>query len=193
MTNYKLARFVILSFALLLLAPSAASALPAAGSNELRLDSTYVIPGYAYTGFNHLWTNETGGGSATIFGFGMAYGRFVTDNVEIGTGLTLIYQGGDGSSVTIPGVSPFLRLFQPTGPNSGIFGAAVVGIHYMAPDQGDGITMLSPGVDLGVEFFPAPSWSLRLGPSYRYVHESRGDASFSMHTIGVNWAIVGYF
>jgi hypothetical protein len=194
MKNYtRLASFVVLSLVALLLAPSAATALPAAGSNELRLDSTYITPGYAYTGFNHLWSSESGSGSVTIFGFGIAYGRFVTDNVEIGTSFTLIYAGDDDSSVTIPGISPFVRLFQPTGANSGIFGAGVVGIHYLSPDEGDGITMLSPGVDLGLEFFPAASWSLRVGPNYRYVRESQGDATLTLHSLGFNWALAGYF
>ena len=192
--HLRLSTFVVLSVLACLLVPAAASAMPTAGSNELRIDNTYVLPGYGYSGFNHLWSSESGAGSADMFGFGLAYGRFVTEVFEVGTGLTLIYVGGDGANSTvIPGFSPFLRLFHPVGPSTAIFGAALVGVHFSLRDEGPTITILSPGIDLGFEFFPAESWSLRVGPSYRYVHESISGDSLTLHSVGVNWAIAGYF
>lgn len=38
-----------------------------------------------------------------------------------------------------------------------------------------------------------PAQSLRVGPSYRYIHESISGDSLTLHSVGVNWAIAGYF
>jgi len=190
---------VSLSFSLV---PAMATAMPAAGSNELRIDSTYLMPGYSITGFNHYSVSSGGqSDSMSMLGFGFAYGRFLTNEVEIGSSLTFIYMGSDGDSVMAPGLSPFLRGFFAVGPNIAFYAAAVLGFQ-QATDSSSGspdmtTTLLSAGVDLGLEFFLADSWSLRVGPTYRYVDVSMSMGSSSADSteqiIGLNWAIAGYF
>ena len=66
--------------------------------------------------------------------------------------------------------------------------------------QGDiSANILSVGLDFGIEVFPVESWSLRMGPTYRYIHEglssSRTTATSTVtdNVLGINWGIAGYF
>jgi hypothetical protein len=193
---------LVLALLSISLLPAMATAMPTAGSNELRIDSTYLMPGYSITGFNH-YSMSSGGqtDSMSLLGFGFAYGHFLTNEVEIGTSLTFLYMGSDGDSVMAPGLSPFLRGFFPVAPTTAFYAAAVVGFQHATESRSGGSdmnnTLLSAGVDLGLEFFLADSWSLRVGPTYRYVHESMSMGSTSVsgseQIIGLNWAIAGYF
>ena len=200
MRNLALHLACTLTFATLLLAPSPATATPKEGSNELRIDSSYLMPGYSVTGLTHTFGVSGAGASSssqTIFGIGFAYGRFLTDNFEIGTSLTLIYLSSGSSTATAPGFSPFIRGFTMVSERAGFFASATAGLQYVSEDGGTSITELIAGVDLGFEFFLAESWSLRVAPTYRYVHESLSNGSSSAsaheHVLGLNYAIAGYF
>jgi hypothetical protein len=190
-----------LALASWLIAPAVAQAMPTAGSNELRIDSSYLIPGYSISGFNHHSMSTSGttsySDSQTVFGLGFAYGRFLSDHFEIGSSLTLLYIESGGSSATAPGIAPFLRGFTVVSERAAFYGAVVVGLQYVSDSTDTSITEMSVGFDLGFELFPADSWSLRIGPTYRYINEdlSGGGASASAHdnVFGVNWALAGYF
>jgi hypothetical protein len=177
--------------------PGLASAMPRAGSNELRLDGTYILPGTTISGLNRV---STDGYTSTRFGLGFSLGRFLTDNLEVGASVSLLYlqtstSGGSSSSMTSPGLYPFLRLFGRAGEHLGIYGTAVAGYQAMIPDEGDSLSAWSAGGDLGAELFLADAWSLRIGPTYRYISSSgTGSASQGAeHSYGVNWGIAGYF
>jgi len=191
----------------LLFVPSLAVAMPVAGSNELRIDSSYLIPGYSITGLNHHSMGSSGTSnsttSETLFGFGFAYGRFLTENLEIGTSLTMLYVTSGNTSATAPGFAPFIRAFAPIGDRVAFFGSVTTGLQYVTESSSSSttsspnITEWSAGVDAGLEFFPADSWSLRVGPTYRYIHEglSSGGSSATVtdNIFGLNWAFAGYF
>jgi hypothetical protein len=53
MKNPTLVLASVLASLSLWLVPSVAAAMPAVGSNELRIDRTYVLTGYSLLGFNH--------------------------------------------------------------------------------------------------------------------------------------------
>ena len=195
-------RVLSISFTLtcLLVAPSIATATPAAGTNELRIDGSYLIPGYSITGYNHTSIsspNTSNSANTTLVGVGFAYGRFLTDNLEIGTTLSLYYLKGTGAASTTPGIAPFVRGFAMVADHVGAFCGATAGIQRSSQDNGPDQTGLMLGADLGAEFFLADSWALRVGPTYRYLHESMTVANTSItaseNVFGVNWAIAGYF
>lgn len=197
-----ISKLLSISFSLscLLIAPSIATAAPTAGTNELRIDGSYLIPGYSITGYNHTSTSlsdTSGSTSMTLFGVGFAYGRFLTDNVEIGTTLSLYYSKAGGSSSTMPGIAPFVRGFAMVADHVGVFCGGTAGIQVSSQDNAPDRTGLMLGADLGAEFFLADSWALRVGPTYRYLHESMTVANNTLTTsgnvFGVNWAIAGYF
>jgi hypothetical protein len=207
MKNLSLRTFVppILFSAVLLsavLAPSPATATPAAGTNELRIDGAYLVPGATIAGYNHTSISSSGtvsqssSTSQTLMGVGFAYGRFLTDNLEVGTTLSVLYSKY-GSSTTAPGIAPFVRGFAMVAEHIGVFASGTAGIQEEYPEHGANTTQLMLGTDLGAEFFLADSWSLRIGPTYRYLHESvtvnSKSASTAENVLGVNWAIAGYF
>jgi len=190
-------------FAALAFAPLAQAATPQAGSNEFRLDSTYIIPGISFSGLTHESANSTSGLSSgtTLFGAGFAYGRFLSDNFEIGSALSLLRLSGSGSTAEWGyGVSPFARAFAMVSERIAVFGGATGGIQLFSTSSSSSsstsdITQLSMGADAGAEFFIGDSWSLRLGPTYRYLRQSMSGSSTTSSTnvYGVNWAIAGYF
>jgi hypothetical protein len=96
-------------FAALAFAPLAQAAPPQAGSNEFRIESSYMIPGISVVGFTHESASSSGlSSSTTLFGAGFAYGRFLTDNFEIGSALSILRLSGSGSTAEWGyGVSPF--------------------------------------------------------------------------------------
>ena len=187
------------------MAPSIATATPTAGTNELRIDGSYIIPGYSITGYNHISAGassssgtSTSSASETLVGVGFAYGRFLLDNLEIGTTLSLYYlSGSSGSATTLPGIAPFVRGFAMVTDRIALFGGGTAGVLFVSPDKGSNQTELMLGADLGAEFFLADSWALRVGPTYRYLREDTtvGNTSISAtgNVFGVNWAIAGYF
>ena len=178
-------------------------ATPAAGTNELRVDGAYLIPGASIVGYSHTWTSSTSASgkssstSQTLAGVGFAYGRFLLDNLEVGATLSQLYSKSTGAATTAPGIAPFVRAFVMVADRIGVFASGTAGLQVEYPDQGPNVTQLMLGTDLGAEFFLAESWSLRVGPTYRYLHDSRtvGNTSFSQseNVFGVNWAIAGYF
>jgi hypothetical protein len=74
-------------------------------------------------------------------------------------------------------------------------GTLTGGYQTTIPDRGNNVTILSVGVDCGGEFFIGDSWSLRVGPTYRYAHESMSNSSSAAtaNIYGINWALAGYF
>jgi hypothetical protein len=157
-----ISKFLSISFTLscLLIAPSIARATPTAGTNELRIDGSYLIPGYSITGYNHTSTsspNTPNSTSMTLFGVGFAVGRFLTDNLEIGTTLNLYYSKGTGSATTTPGIAPFVRGFAMVADHVGAYCGATAGIQRSSQDNAPDQTGLMLGADLGAEFFLADS------------------------------------
>jgi hypothetical protein len=135
-----------------------------------------------------------------LIGAGLAYGRFLTDNIEIGTSMVALHMGlssssGSSSSTSGFGLSPFVRFFTLVHGRIGVFGTATSGFQIMVPERGGNTNIWTFGADAGAEFFVGDSWSLRLGPSYRYAYETLEDseATVSGHIYGANWALAGYF
>jgi hypothetical protein len=198
---FKTSRNVFLGslFAALAFAPLAQAATPRAGSNELRLESSYMIPGISVVGLTYQSRSTTGlSSSSTLFGAGFAYGRFLTDNFEIGSAITLLRLSGSASSEQWSyGVSPFARAFAMVSERIAVFGGATGGVLRTDSSNGSDATQLSIGGDVGAELFIGDSWSLRLGPTYRYIHQSTntsaGSGTSSANVYGVNWALAGYF
>jgi hypothetical protein len=195
-------RFLVLAIAssVLSLGSVARADTPKAGSNELRLEGSYLFPGISINGAmresmsSSSWSTTS---TETLIGAGLAYGRFLTDNLEIGTSMVALHLGGSGTSSSTDGfgLSPFFRFFTLVHSRIGVFGSATSGFQYMVPERGSNATMWTFGADAGMEFFVGDSWSLRLGPSYRYVYETIQDSSVtaSGHIYGANWALAGYF
>jgi len=184
-------------FSLLVLAPVSAFALPQAGSNEIRIENAVVMQGLGITGLTHAKPG-TGNSSSTVFGMGLAYGRFVTDNIELGSSLSIAYlDASEASSATCFGLSPFVRFFNQVSDTAGIFVTGTAGYQIISPEHGSNTNVISVGADVGVEFFIADSWSVRLAPMYRYLHESRSagktDLTGSEHDYGLSWGLAGYF
>ena len=192
--------FTLSSF---LVAPSMARATPTAGSNELRIDGAYLVPGASIAGYSHTsvsspdTTGNASVASQTLMGIGFAYGRFLTDNLEIGTTLSLLYTKSTGAATTAPGIAPFVSGFVMVADRIGVFASGTAGVQVEYRDQSPNVNQLMLGADLGAELFLADSWSLRVGPTYRYLHASMtvGNNSVSVRedVFGVNWAIAGYF
>jgi len=194
-------RAIILSslFATITAAPFAQAGTPRAGSNEFRIESSYLIPGLSVVGLTHESRSSSGlSSSSTLFGAGFAYGRFLTDNFEIGSALTVIRPGGSASGeVWSYGVSPFARAFAMATDRLAVFGGATAGVLRTDATNSSNSTQLSLGGEVGAEFFLGDSWSLRFGPTYRYLHQSTntslGSGTSSGNVYGVNWALAGYF
>ncbi len=183
-------------------ASGVARAMPKEGTNELRMESSYPVPMFSGTGLSHLSTTTSGKTtSQTFFGFGLGYGRFLADFLEAGASLKLLYLGdlssSSSSSAWSPGVGPFVRGFFLVADRIAMFGEGSFACQFLIPSKGSNATFLIPGVDLGVELFLADSWSLRIGPMYRYIYEreavSNTTLTSSSHEIGLNWTIAGYF
>ena len=201
----KISKLLSIVFALssFLVAPSMANATPVARSNELRIDGAYLIPGASIAGYSHTSVSSPNTSSnssvvsQTLMGVGFAYGRFLTDNLEVGTTLSLLYSKSTGAATTAPGIAPFVRGFVLVADRIGVFASGTVGIQVEYRDQNPNVTQLMLGADLGAELFLADSWSLRVGPTYRYLHASMtvGNNSVSLRedVFGVNWALAGYF
>jgi hypothetical protein len=182
---------VIAGVMLSTLAPRLAAAMPRAGSNELRLESSYVLQGMPAAGLTHYSEGSYG---LTTFGAGFALGRFLTDNFEVGASVDFMYMGSatSSSSIISPGIAPFVRVFSPVADNIGIYASATLGIQVLIPDEGKNVKIVNLGGDVGAEFFIGDAWSLRAGPMYRYM-ESLSSGGGSLKAYGVNWAIAGYF
>lgn len=167
-----------------------AHALPAAGTNELRIESGYVFPGLEFRGFAAL---SEGGSSDTIFGAGVGYGRFFTDNLELGASLKYFNMDGNMSGF---GVVPFLRGFMMVNDTVGLFAEGSFGAQLMMPEYGDTRTLLTGGLDLGLELFFTDSWAVRLAPNFRYMHmtgESSSESDDDVKSFGFNWGIAAYW
>lgn len=201
---FKTSRNVFLGslFAAFAFAPLAQAATPHADSNEFRLESSYMIPGISVVGLTHESASSSGlSSSTTLFGAGFAYGRFLTDNFEIGSAMSLLRLSGSGSTAEWGyGISPFARAFAMVSERVALFGGMTGGVQLMTLSSSNSTTSndateLSIGGDVGAEFFIGDSWSLRIGPTYRYVHESvsGSSATSSSNVYGVNWALAGYF
>jgi len=189
-------------FAALAFASITQAATPQAGSNEFRIESSYMIPGISVVGLTHESANSSGlSSSTTLFGAGFAYGRFLTDNIEIGSALSILRLSGSGSTSEWGyGVSPFARAFAMVSERVAMFGGMTAGVQLMTLSSSSSnatsdATQLSIGGDAGAEFFIGDSWSLRIGPTYRYIHQSLSgsSATSSSNVYGVNWALAGYF
>jgi hypothetical protein len=194
-------RFLVLAIAssVLSLGSVARADTPKAGSNELRMEGSYLVPGISINGAmresmsSSSWSTTS---TETLIGAGLAYGRFLTDNLEIGTSAVVLHMGVSGGSSTNGfGLSPFFRFFTLVHSRIGVFGTATSGFQYTVPERGSNASIWTFGADAGMEFFVGDSWSLRLGPSYRYAYETFQDTSTtaSGHIYGANWALAGYF
>jgi hypothetical protein len=182
---------------------------PKAGSNELRLEGSFLFPGITINGATRESLSPSSSSasmSQTLVGAGFAYGRFLTDNLEIGTSMVVLHMGvssssgsssvgGSSSSTNAFGLSPFVRFFTLVHSRIGVFGTATSGFQYSIPEVGGNASVWTFGADAGGEFFVGDSWSLRLGPSYRYAYETyqRSSVTASGHIYGANWALAGYF
>jgi hypothetical protein len=187
------------------LASAARAETPHAGSNELHIEGNYLVPGLSVTGLSRISESNSGRSTTvTLMGVGFAYGRFLTDNLEIGSTINFLYTGASsqtsssGTSQTGFGLSPFLRLFTMVHSRVGVYGGVTGGFQLMSPSIGNNATIWSVGGDAGAEFFIGDSWALRIGPSYRYMRENQDTGSgrsstTTDHVIGANWALVGYF
>jgi hypothetical protein len=164
------------------------------------MEGSFLFPGITINGaMRESMSSSSSNASAsqTLLGAGLAYGRFLTDNLEVGSSVVALHVGasGDSNSLTGFGISPFFRFFTLIHSRVGVFGTATSGYQIMVPDSGRNTSMWTFGTDAGFEFFVGDSWSLRLGPSYRYVYETleNSSASVSGHIYGANWALAGYF
>jgi hypothetical protein len=184
------------------LAAAPAWAKPVAGTNELRLGPPFV-PGLAITGINFY---SNGGGSSgqgsdtvTLLSLGAGYGRFLSNHVEIGSGLGFTFLSAGGDSVSGPGIAPFVRVFTVAG-NLGLFAEASVQYHSLS-SSGSSVSIYGGGIDAGLEFFLAESWALRVAPGYRHLIASSSSndpgsspsAGEGANVFGVNWGIAAYF
>lgn len=187
------------------LAAAARAETPHAGSNELHIEGNYLVPGLSVTGLTHISESRSGvSTSLTMLGAGFAYGRFLTDNLELGSSINFLYTNAgaenspDSTSQTGFGLSPFLRFFAMVHEKIGLYAGATGGFQRMSPSIGDDATVWLVGGDAGAELFIGDSWALRIGPSYRYMRESQDvgtgrTVTTTDHVIGANWALVGYF
>lgn len=177
-------------------------AKPLAGTNELRLGMP-LLPGIAVTGINLYKSTDGQAGSSsselTLLSLGAGYGRFLSNNVQIGGSLGFVSASGDGSSVSGPGISPFIRVFKVSG-KLGFFAEASFQYASLSASSST-VSIYGGGIDAGLEFFLAESWALRVAPSFRLLSakESSKDPADSsssdegLRVFGLNWGISAYF
>jgi hypothetical protein len=178
--------------ALFCLVSARAQAAPAAGTNELRLDNS-ILAGVSVStnGFTHIAPKQ--GSDTTLFGAGVGFGHFVTDNIELGGGLSYSNVNGD---LQIPGINAFFRGFGMAAAGTGGFGEAVVQYQRVEPNQGSGTSVVSVGANVGLERFFTESWALRIQATYRHLFEFGSGVSSSNNSedaIGFGWGIAAYF
>jgi hypothetical protein len=172
----------------LLLLPSAAFAEelvlqgPRAGTRELRLDQG-VMP--SFSGINSIDVDSE---RLTLIGLNPGFGKFVTDNVELGASVSLLIAQGGDSVVWSPGVAPFVRVMSRPAPWR--FYGELALFYQPVFTRGDLTHLYGAGASAGVEFAIRESWSFRIGPSFR--HLRAGDEG-GVNLIGANWAIAAYF
>lgn len=168
-----------------------AHAQPKAGSYELRLNQAF-IPGFAISGLNVYIDSESTPGteseSLKVFAAGGGLGYFLTNNVEVGGTLNLLYFSVGDGSFTSPGISPFVRYF---GRLSDKVAGYVEGSVLAQPllSENDDSMLWGFGVDAGIERFFTESWALRIGAGYNYLNIEDD----SLHALGARWALAAYF
>lgn len=167
-------------------------AQPKAGSYELRVNQAF-IPGFTISGLNvYIDSQSTPGSDSSdslkIFAAGGGLGYFLTDNVEVGGTLNLLYFAVNDGSFMSPGVSPFLRYF---GRLSDTIAGYVEGTVLVQPliAENDDSMLWGFGADAGIERFFTESWALRIGAGYNYLN-IEDDA---LHALGARWALAAYF
>jgi hypothetical protein len=170
-----------------------ADPVPAQGTRELRLGSSPGALSVYGPGFSRL--SPESGSNTTIASIGVGMGYFVTENVELGGSVGYFYISQGGGTVDGPGLSGFLRLYSRTG-NTGLFVEPTLDFQYLSQSSVT-LKLLGIGADVGVEFFLANSWALRLSPTFRYYKEwassSFGSDDSHATKIGLNWGISAYF
>lgn len=167
-------------------------AQPKAGSYELRLNQAF-IPGFAISGLNVYIDSESTPGSESseslkIFAAGGGLGYFVTNNVEVGGTLNLLYFSEGDNSFTSPGISPFLRYFGRLSDKVAGYVEGSVLVQPLLTDNDDSM-LWGFGADAGIERFFTESWALRIGLGYNYLNIEDD----SLHALGARWALAAYF
>jgi hypothetical protein len=178
--------------ALLGLFSARAQAAPVAGTNELRLDNSVVggITFGANGGFVHFAPER--GSNTNLFTAGVGFGHFLSDNLELGGGVSYASAG----DAKIPGINFFLRGFGMIAPGLAGFGEAVVQYQYDVLDPGNNTNIYTLGANAGFEKFFTDSWALRIQGTYRHLILSGTGVSGADDTadaVGFGWAIAAYF
>lgn len=167
---------------------------PVAGSQELRIGQGFV-PGIAVTGLNVYAPSGDGGSNdhLTLLGAGVGYGKFLTDNLELGANVNVLFGRAGDNNLFGPGIAPFVRLMSSPA-RLRYFGEASLTYNAFF-SGGDTGHLFGGGLDVGLEYAVTPSWSVRVSPNYRYLRAASGDeiADGALHTFGVSWGISAYF
>jgi hypothetical protein len=169
-----------------------AHAQPKAGSYELRLNQAF-IPGFALSGLNVYIDSQSTPGSQSsdslkVFAAGAGLGYFLTNNVEVGGTLNLLYFSVGDGSFTSPGVSPFLRYFGRLSDRVAGYVEGTVLVQPLFAENDDSM-LWGFGADAGIERFFTESWALRIGAGYNYLNIEDD----SLHALGARWALAAYF
>ena len=185
----------------LLFAAAEARATPHNGSRELRIGQEFEPPINLTNGFLRVEPEQ--GSGATSLGLGAGMGWFVSDTIELGASLSFQLVKDNDTTLTGPGVSPFLRFMTVQG-RVGYFAELDASFQRFSAssDAGGGggsITMISLGADVGLEFFVTDDWAVRVAPTFRHVILSASSdtgntsADTSQNRFGLVWGLACYF
>jgi hypothetical protein len=179
----------LLAFFFAFLLSASALAAPPGGANELRVGQGGTLPGISFSGGYHMQESGASRG-LTLFGANAAYGRFIADDVEIGSGFTLlVIDEGRNDTVFGPGIAPFVKHVTNPG-GTGFYLEGTVLFQALIAKNSTGF--FGGGIDLGIESFVRDAWSLRVGPSYRMLLSTEG-SSHPLHAFGASWALSAYW
>ncbi len=121
----------------------------------------------------------------SILSFSMApsYGSFVSDNLLIGSGVTLSLAFTNDVTATVVGVSPFVRhYFNPDAANSHWFLGLETSVLYASGD-GDSFLIAGGLMQAGVTYFLVPNVAIDAGPFFSYFStDGQSNNQFGLRT-----------
>jgi hypothetical protein len=134
---------------------------------------------------------------AKLTGASLGYGKFITDNLELGIMLCMlrVIQSNGASLVKAFGVAPFLHKAHSFSEQVGVYANVSAGYHLESPNS----DMISETYTLaggfGLELFPLSRLSVRLGPfvEYLYSYREKDGVAFRLIGVGMNGTVTAYF
>jgi hypothetical protein len=161
------------------------------GTRELRLDNAAGF-GFSIGGNGFLHEAPDHASNSNLFSVSVGLGYFVTDNFELGGGLSYLSLSSDSSE---PSASVFGRGYKMISPTAAAYlGASAAVILVNSSSSSDESQALLVGPDAGVELFVTDTWAVRVGASYRRLWASSSMSGLgSENIVDLTWGLAAYF